>query len=99
MKNKKSFIYMLTVLASVACMGFSSCKEEQPKPKVIVDIRQESETLNVLQETELNVSTENATEAVVWSSSNETVATVKNGVVTALNVGITVQRAQYLLTV
>ena len=87
MKNKKSFIYMLTVLASVACMGFASCKDESPKPKAIVDIRQESETLNVLQETELNVSTENATEAVVWSSSNETVATVKNGVVTALNVG------------
>ncbi len=88
MRNKKLFICMLTILATSACLGFSSCKEDKPTPPtVIVDIQQEEEVLNVLGETTLSVLTENATSAVEWSSSDETVATVEDGVVTAWNVG------------
>ena len=86
MKNKKLFILMLAVLATAACAGAVGCEKES-KPSVVVNIHQESETLNVLGETTLTVSTENATADVVWSSSDEAVATVKDGVVTALNVG------------
>ena len=85
MKNKKLFICMLTMLATVACAGFVSCKEDAPA--VSVDIQQESETLNILGETKLSALTENATSDIVWSTSDETVATVEGGVVTAWNVG------------
>ena len=55
MKNKKLLICMLAMLATVACAGFVSCKEDAPA--VSVDIQQESETLNVLGETTLSVLT------------------------------------------
>ncbi len=86
MKNKKLFICILTVLLAVVCSSIFACSKK-PSTSVVVDIQDETLTCYVFDEITLNVTTQNVTDDVTWSSSDTSVATVSDGVVTALNVG------------
>ena len=94
MKTNKFFA---TALAVLALVGFSACeKEKNPvdEPKVVTNLTldQTSLTLEVGATATLVATIEpaDADANVVWVSQNPTVATVENGVVTALSAGNTI---------
>lgn len=91
---KKLFRILVITLIGVFTIGMSGCGEkppvDEPVPASSVSLKPETGTLTVGETLtlEATVSPQNATNKnVTWKSGNEAVATVKDGVVTAVSAG------------
>ena len=75
-------IFMSVIIEFSRCIGtYSSAKFELDKKTISLTAKGEQETLTA------TVEPEGADQSVTWSSSNEEVATVENGTVTAVGHG------------
>lgn len=93
MRAKKYLIVTLAVLLALS-LGLAACKkdetpepEPEPAPAPTITLNQTSALLDVYESVTLTATTENTTSAVVWSTSDASIASVDGGVVTAVAVG------------
>ena len=88
MKNKKSL--WLLVLIVVVCLGLVACTPNEPEPtpaEVTITLDVVTKELDVYDTFKLTATVSGTDQAVTWTSSNEAVATVANGTVTAVSEG------------
>lgn len=95
MRAKKYLIVTLAVLLALS-LGLVACKkdktpepepEPEPAPAPTITLNQTSALLDMYESVTLTATTANTTSAVVWSTSDASVASVDGGVVTAVAVG------------
>lgn len=77
--------YFFIVLVNFSFLFFSSCKTQDPTPTIKLD--KTKDCISVTQTLKLNATTTNQS-IITWSSSNPTIATVSNGLVTPVKAGI-----------
>lgn len=83
---RKTKFLTFIFLTCIVLFCFCSCTNTEDSTK-IVKLNKENVTVSVFEIVTLTTTTENITENIVWSSSDETVATVTNGIVTANKAG------------
>lgn len=83
--SKKIIIAVLAVISATAFLVFGGCKKEDAN----ISLNQTEITLVAEGKATLEATVTGSEDAVVWSSSDPAVATVKDGVVTALAAGQT----------
>lgn len=86
----KKFKILAFILACALIFSFTACNngetgEQQPQPSVTISTP--SASLDLYDTVRLSATAENTDEAIVWSSSDPSRATVENGLVTALATG------------
>lgn len=95
MRAKKYLIVTLAVLLALS-LGLVACKkdktpepepEPEPAPAPTITLNQTSALLDMYESVTLTATTANTASAVVWSTSDASVASVDGGVVTAVAVG------------
>ena len=95
MRAKKYLIVTLAVLLALS-LGLVACKkdktpepepEPEPAPAPTITLNQTSALLDMYESVTLTATTANTMSAVVWSTSDASVASVDGGVVTAVAVG------------
>ena len=85
---KKVRILLALVLFVFASSCVLGCGENpEPKPDPTVTISQTSASVDVYESVTLTATKENTDEEIVWSSSDESVATVSGGKVTGVAAG------------
>ena len=97
MKKNTFRILALVLLACFAMMGFAGCGDQPDTPdptnptespvEQYIELNQSQITLDKANDCTLLANVVGISDAVVWTSSDETVATVENGKVVALAVG------------
>ncbi len=91
MKNNKKLIWIIALVLLI-CVALVACDNDTPPidevPKEIsIQLNTSALDLDVYETATLVATVTNSEDAVVWSSSNDAVATVSNGVVTAIAEG------------
>ncbi|MDR2201842.1 MAG: Ig-like domain-containing protein [Clostridiales bacterium] len=97
MTNKRFKTAVFAVLLSaLSAIAFAACKKSgtEPPPQVSVSLDVQSAVIDVYEEFTLTPTVQNAENgAVVWSSSNPSVASVSGGVVRGVSAGAAVVKA------
>ena len=89
MKSKKIIrFFVLAVITALSAFCVFGCgANEEPKPDPVVTISRTSATVDVYETITLTATKANTDDEIVWSSSDENVATVSNGTVTGVSAG------------
>ena len=91
MKKKVLLSGLLAITLSLFCLGACETPDNSDVPNKEVSIVLNKETVEIkkYEQLELIPTVENSTQTITWMSSNPAVATVENGVLTALSEGTT----------
>ena len=77
-----------TIANVVVTVTYETSGGGEPEPPVVtIELDRTEATLNLEETLTLNATVENSEETIVWASDKESVATVSNGVVTAIGAG------------
>lgn len=91
MKKLKYILFLLLFLLAAVMFSFAACapgqEEETDRKQPVVTISSPSASLDLYESVQLTATAENTSEAIVWSSSDPSRATVENGLVTAVATG------------
>lgn len=91
--RKRKLGSLLVVIAAAMCFSFAACtgaSDSTSMQPITVTLSKNEAELDLYESTILTAEVANTEEAVVWSSSDETVAAVEGGKVTALKEGVAI---------
>ena len=91
MRNRTLLNVLLVLVFSLFC--FVGCNVDEPKDEVSIALSRSAIEIEKYGQTELSATVENSDDNVRWVSNNTEVATVENGIVTALSEGTAVVTA------
>ena len=92
MNLKKRFIFIM--IAFMLCIAIFAACEENAEGKVNISLSSETQQIEVYREYLLKAEVSNTAEAVVWSSSDEKIAVVDNGLVRGISEGTAIITAK-----
>ena len=91
--RKRKLGSLLVVIAAAMCFSFAACtgaSDSTSMQPITVTLSKNEVELDLYESTILTAEVANTEEAVVWSSSDETIAVVEGGKVTALKEGVAI---------
>lgn len=85
--KKSKIILFVALLMSLCLMAVAGCSQDSKTPEKSITLNQSSFTATVFEEVVITAEKENISETIVWAVSDNSIATVDNGLVLAKKVG------------